>query len=604
MSDYDDDFEEYNDTFKDQTAKKTTGKAAKGKKESSYDNTFARDKTLGIKPRDHKPFGVKGPKAPFTVKKQAPKGLSKHGGIHSSTPNLSKDAKGTKKGLLAETNGKTHKKLHNFGLTKKAQQALKPSKGTMVEQLEKLMEEAQTKMEEFIKQQESQGETGAKLEAAKQENKYLQDTMVAMNSAVNQLFEKQMNIKHYPQTGRIKSPPKSAQMRYRTKEVENSQKALENIMAEHEHLSQRMETVKDPSYYSSLHSDLSSVKQQMKEAEKESKELHTEQKRRELETEKLLAQGAPDSMFQIKELQNKVTINKDQLLEEEKQSAELDDLLQNIEEREQELKEKEEKLRAEGSSLGINFDTTVDEAKREMNAQLQNKRDTYEKHLGIAEHASKVMKKKLKNMSKSNKAKLRELEKQKEEFDKELQAKTDQVKEKNAEIAELMKKNQELQKAKKKDHNKFMENGKNSNGYDAVERAIQEQNEKETQAAILIQKWGRILLAKIYVKRLREARDQNSADKEDEDDFYSQGDITMQKNPKTPKKVSKLKDTPSIPVKKDDEVPIFKKKKSFEKPVDLGTPHVSSGEEDKRKNLKKVISKPQIGKKRITSKPF
>lgn len=237
-------------------------------------------------------------------------------------------------------------------------------------------------------------------------------------------------MKSYPQTDRIKSPPKSAQMKYRTKEVENAQHALENMMVEYDKLSQRMEVVKDPNYFSNLHLELSKVTQQMKDLELENKGLLTEQRKREIEMEKLLAQGAPDTMFQINELQNKVTITKDQLRKEQAENEEVDQLTAQVEEQEILLKEKEEKLRAIGAKYEVNFDETVDENKKQLSADLQNKRNTYEKHLGIAEAATKVMRKKLKTVSKTNKLKLKELEKQKAEYEAELELKTQQVKEK------------------------------------------------------------------------------------------------------------------------------------------------------------------------------
>ncbi|CAI2362431.1 unnamed protein product [Moneuplotes crassus] len=597
MSDYDDDFEEYNDTINDRTSKGKTKKAPKDNNDSSYENTFARDKTLGIKPKEYKPTHVKTVQPPSTIKRKSSKGLAKQGGIYSSTPNLGNDRMSAKKSLLGDTHIRTSGKLQNFGLTKKAQQSIKPSKGVMISQLEKLMEDAKTQIEGFQKQQENAENSNLdeRLELSLKENKYLQDTLLGMNSTVNQLFSSQLNnIKRYPQTERIKSPPKSAQMRYRTKEVENAQKALDNMMIEYEKLSRRMEVVKDPNYFSNLHTELANIDKQMKELEKENKDLKQEQKRREKEMEKMIAQGAPDTMFQINELQNKVTITKDQLKEEQKQSAEIDALIQSVEEKEKDLKEKEEKLRAEGASLGINFDTTVDETKKQINNDLQNKRDTYQKHLGIAENATKVMKKKLKTMSKVNKTKLKELEKQKEDYERELELKTQQVKEKNEEIAELMTKNKDLQKVRKKDSNQYLVHEKNQNGYDAVEKAIQNQNEKETAAAILIQKWVRIMLARLYVRKLRIAQDRREAERELEEEYDSQGESIIQKKQNTPKRLNQRKDAPVI----------ITKKESFEKPILLDTPINPPNKDTKRENLKKVISKPQLGKKKITSKPF
>ena len=679
MSDYEDDFEDgNNDTFNDRSKHGTIKKPAQEKskpkpshgataKDSSYDNTLARDKTLGIKPKEYaKKPSIKDTYATPGVQKSKPsilpgagskkKGLSKHGGIHSSTPNLQKNRRNSKKSLLTggDSHMNTQRKLHNFGLTKKAQQTIIPSKAMMVEQAEKLMEDAKNKIDEFKNQQDKgSGSLDETLELSMKENRYLQDTLMGMNDIINKLFEKfdpvKAPMKSYPQTDRIKSPPKSAQMRYRTKEVENAQHALDNMMVEYEKLSQRMDVVKDPNYFSNLHLELTNMNKQMKDLELENKALQTEQKKREIEMEKLLSQGAPDTMFQIHELQNKVTITKDQLRKEQTESEEVDQLMEQVEEQEKALREKEEKLRAIGAKYEVNFDTTVDETKKQVSAELQSKRDTYEKHLGIAEAATKVMRKKLKTMSKTNKGKLRELEKQKEEYEKELELKTQQVKEKNQEISELMSKNSDLQKVRKKEMNEFLDNDKNVNGYDVVEKAIQEQDEKERRAAILIQSWCRVVLAKARVNIMRKnlenekkqqiknpdktikeqqiIKEMNDDKKKEEQKEVNRRrskpfdkpekvskpnqeemsnkrirkDETQPLPLKVPKDQQKLDSIAKNPVK---EATFITKKESFEKPMALDTPNDQQKQEQQRESLKKVTSKPQFGKKKLTSKPF
>lgn len=513
MSDYDDDFEDYNDTLNDRSKQGTIKRATKSKpkigkkydataKDSSYDNTLARDNTIGIKGKDYSKL-----KKPILDPNPTPKGtkskpslalntqgkqLNKKGSVYSSTPNLQQNRGSDRKNLLAgENHISTHRKLTNFGLTKKAEQTIVPSKAMTLEQAEKLMNDAHNKIEEFKSQQNKGGNLDENLELSIKENKYLQKTLVSMQDIINKLFEKfdpiKAPMKSYPQTDRIKSPPKSAQMKYRTKEVENAQHALDNMMVEYDRLSLRMDMIKDPNYFSNLHMELSNITKEMKELELQNKTLHTEQKKREVELEKLLAQGAPDTMFQINDLQNKVTITKDQLRKEQAESEEVDKLMQDVIEQEKQLKEKEEKLRNIGSKYEVNFDTAGDGAKKQLKDELESKKETYKKHLDIAEGATKVMRKKLKTTSKVNKNRLKELEKQKQEFEAELEKKTLEVKEKNKEIAELMEKNADLQKVRQQNH--FFGEDKGGNGYDAVKKAIQEQDEKETKAAIIIQSW-------------------------------------------------------------------------------------------------------------------
>lgn len=607
MSDYEDDFEEGNDTFNDRTGHKNHKKETKKgpikptnlggtSKNSSYDNTFARDHTLGIKGSTKNPL-----KSPLKVGESKPKGLSKKGNIYSSTPNLQNNRKESKKSLLSGGNHiNTHRKLTNFGLTKKAEQTIIPSKQMTLEQAEKLMEEAKVRIEEFKheKDRSSGGNMDERLEISIKENKFLQKTLMNMQDVINKLFEKydpvKAPMKSYPQTERIKSPPKSVQMKYRTKEVENAQHALENMMEEYAKVSARMEMIKDPSFFSNLHLQLDNINKEMKELEKENKALHTEQKKREIEMEKLLAQGAPDTMFQINDLQNKVTITKDQLRKEEKEREEVETLMQQVEEQEKLLKEKEEKLR---SKYDINFDTQVDEKKQIEAEQLQDKKQTYGKHLAIAESATKVMRKKLKTMSKVNKAKLKELQNQKEEYEKELELKTQQVKEKNKEIADLMEKNTELQKIRHRESNQFLGEDKNDNGYDAVQKAIQEQDEKEAKATVLLQSWCRVILAKKLASKLRKEKEQaqksSKSKKPTQEKGSSKKQITTSPEVESPPKRDKLKD------KKSQENVFLKKRDSIEKPMEVDNNHEDSKREDQKAKLQKATSKPTFGKKKV-----
>lgn len=78
-------------------------------------------------------------------------------------------------------------------------------------------------------------------------------------------------------------------MKYRTKEVENAQKALENMMIEYERVQARMEDVKNPNFLTTLHEKHDELKSEIKQLEKENRNLIIEQKKREVEMEKLLS---------------------------------------------------------------------------------------------------------------------------------------------------------------------------------------------------------------------------------------------------------------------------------------------------------------------------
>ena len=556
MSSYDeDDFENINDDFNDRDMKtinvdtKIKKSSPDGRKDSKKDisyqgkydtknsnqDTLARDATLGIKPKTIKKpktkisginespgipkskpgLPISKSKLPDTNPSQKAKavGLSKQGGIYSSTPNLKGSRRTNKRSLLGgEKLATSRQVIKSFGLTKKAEQSTIPSKAMILEKAEKLIEDAKTKIDTYRieKEKAEVGNIDERLEVAIKENKYLQKTLIDMQDVINKVFEKYDPLKapmrSYPQTERIKSPPKSVKMKYRTKEVENAQHALDNMMVEYERVHARMEAIKDPNFFSNLHAQLEEINREMKDLEIENKSLQTEQKKREIEMEKLISQGAPDTMFQINDLQNKVTISKDKLRKEQAENEEVDTLMKQVLEQEKALKEKEAKLKEIGVEYGINFDQQTDEKKQIEAEKLQEKRDTYDKHLAIAESATKAMKRKLKTTSKQNKTRLKELELQKLTYEKELELKSEEVKAKNKEIAELMERNSKLLKRQTKDTSNAFIAEKNDNGYDNVRKAIEEQNEKEVKAAIIIQAWCRMILAIRFVNKLRQEK--------------------------------------------------------------------------------------------------
>jgi regulator of replication initiation timing len=61
------------------------------------------------------------------------------------------------------------------------------------------------------------------------------------------------------------------------------------MMIEYERVQARMDEVKNPNYLASLHEKLEGLKREIKAVEKENRDLTIEQKKREVDMEKLLA---------------------------------------------------------------------------------------------------------------------------------------------------------------------------------------------------------------------------------------------------------------------------------------------------------------------------
>lgn len=74
------------------------------------------------------------------------------------------------------------------------------------------------------------------------------------------------------------------------------------------------------------------------------------------------------------------------------------------------MKQKEAKLREIGEKYNINFNVADDEKKHQEAMALKEQKFTYDRHLQIAENATKAMQKKLKMVSKTNRIKLKNLQ--------------------------------------------------------------------------------------------------------------------------------------------------------------------------------------------------
>ena len=117
---------------------------------------------------------------------------------------------------------------------------------------------------------------------------------------------------------------------------------------------------------------------------------------------------------------------------------------------------------------------------------LKEQKHQYDRHLQIAESATKAMKRKLKLNSKRNKNKLKALQEEKRQLELELSEKTEQVNEKNQEIAELMDKTKRQQL--KQQQLRQEQNRPQNKDYDTVIQQIQEMDKREEDALLVIQK--------------------------------------------------------------------------------------------------------------------
>ena len=82
--------------------------------------------------------------------------------------------------------------------------------------------------------------------------------------------------------------PGSQKIKTRQKEIENTDKAIKNMVKEHQRVKKRLEEVQSPDFLLNLKMSIKSSEKQMKDYEKLLQTLHVEQVRREKRMDKIL----------------------------------------------------------------------------------------------------------------------------------------------------------------------------------------------------------------------------------------------------------------------------------------------------------------------------
>lgn len=137
----------------------------------------------------------------------------------------------------------------------------------------------------------------------KAENKQLREQLKKMSENVNLLIDKmnQESLKKKKMTGAQPSGgatdadrPGSQKIRTRQKEIENTDKAIKNMIKEHQRVKKRLEEVQSPDFLLNLKMNIKNAEKEIKEYEKLLQTLHVEQVRREKRMDRILGSKAGD----------------------------------------------------------------------------------------------------------------------------------------------------------------------------------------------------------------------------------------------------------------------------------------------------------------------
>jgi len=265
----------------------------------------------------------------------------------------------------------------------------------------------------------------------KSENAVLREQLKKMSENVNILIDK-MNQeslkkkKFQPDNSR----PGSQRIRTKEEEIKNTDKAIQNLVREHQRLRRRLEEVQSPDFLINLKKKLKETDQEIKEHERLKNSLHVEQIRREKRLDKIIEKNEPENMKTINDqtarlayLSEKVSDLKEQL---EKAERLKDQQIEHIEE----LKQRQHKLNQIAQHYGVDHEKNMgEEAER-----LQQELELLEKQKRILKSAIDTMNKKYEST----------LAAKKKEFDQLYYKKASILKSYNEKIKALRGKGQEI----------------------------------------------------------------------------------------------------------------------------------------------------------------
>lgn len=149
---------------------------------------------------------------------------------------------------------------------------------------------------------ETLGENAKKKKYLKAENKQLRDQLKKMSENVNLLIDKMnqesLKKKKMPDGNNNADPdrPGSQKIRTRQKEIENTDKAIQNLIKEHQRVKKRLEEVQSPEFLLNLKRNIRQAEKEVKDYEKMLLQLHHEQVKREKRMDRLIGKAGEVTM--------------------------------------------------------------------------------------------------------------------------------------------------------------------------------------------------------------------------------------------------------------------------------------------------------------------
>ena len=150
--------------------------------------------------------------------------------------------------------------------------------------------------------------------------------------------------------------PQSQRIRAREKEIQNTDKAISNLIKEHQRLKRRLEEVQSPDFLINLKKNIRNAEKEIKDYEKLLQQLHVDQIRREKRLDKIIEKNEPETLKQINDSTSRLAYLTEKINELREAQEKAEKLKTQQQEHLEELKQRLEKLQTIAEHYGIEVD--------------------------------------------------------------------------------------------------------------------------------------------------------------------------------------------------------------------------------------------------------
>jgi len=184
-----------------------------------------------------------------------------------------------------------------------------------------------------------------------------------MSENVNLLIEKMNQESLRRKKFHGESRPGSQRIRAREKEIQNTDKAIQNLVREHQRLRRRLEEVQSPDFLLNMKKSIRAAEKDIKDYERQLQQLHVDQIRREKRLDKIIEKNEPESMKQINDQTSRLAYLTEKIAELKDSYEKSERLKEQQQEHLEELRQRLEKLQQIADHYGIEVDKHDENAK-------------------------------------------------------------------------------------------------------------------------------------------------------------------------------------------------------------------------------------------------